>query len=710
MTTVSKDGFDQPNRMELLDPVLGESPSPRIPRSRTQESSTIFFNRKCSGYVPAPAARRSGKMQPMGGSTAVRVSAAAAVLAAVAVTISAPSPSHASVPRTTFSLHSPRAGKIAVGVLRFRVPVGAGTPQLRRVRPYAPPPTTATAVGVAKVPQAPRTYVAVVAIVGFDAQSLTTSAGPLRPLLRLAANRGFTVDFAGDAERYRGGLTRALRSVPARAWRATTFRRAVVGPGRRYGRARTLLDEVRRVLLGLPRPAFIAALRGSIVPPSPLPLPPHPPPPPPPPAPSLKVLSADPYTNASSQHRTEVEPDSYAFGSTIVTAFQAGRFYDGGSSNIGFATSTDSGATWTSGFLSGLTMYEGAGAYPRVTDPSVAYDAKHGVWLIESLAVNELPSVAGVAVLVSRSADGSTWSAPVVVGGGSTIDKSWIVCDNHPLSPHYGNCYSEWDDVADGDRIRMSTSGDGGLTWAAALKTHDNAAGFAGQPLVGPDGTVVVPIANPSATAMLFFASTDGGASWGDSGTIAAIQDHPVAGGLRSEPVPSAEIDAAGTLYVAWQDCRFRTGCSANDIVMSRATASGNPSWSAVTRVPIDAVTSGIDHFIPGLGVDSATSGPGAELALAYYYYPDASCTPVTCQLDVGFVTSTDGGGSWSVSRLLAGPMSLAWLPSTSLGPMVGDYISTSFAAGKPYPFFAVANAPSSPGQFDEAIATVTNP
>src|SRR5712692_5972517 len=42
-------------------------------------------------------------------------------------------------------------------------------------------------------------------------------------------------------------------------------------------------------------------------------------------------LSSDPYTNSTSQHRTEVEPASYSYGSTIVTAFQAGRFVDVGS-------------------------------------------------------------------------------------------------------------------------------------------------------------------------------------------------------------------------------------------------------------------------------------------------------------------------------------------------------------------------------------------
>lgn len=55
----------------------------------------------------------------------------------------------------------------------------------------------------------------------------------------------------------------------------------------------------------------------------------------------LTQISTDPYTNSTSQHATEVEPDTYSFGSTIVSAFQVGRFNNGGATNIGFATSTD---------------------------------------------------------------------------------------------------------------------------------------------------------------------------------------------------------------------------------------------------------------------------------------------------------------------------------------------------------------------------------
>src|ERR1700736_3939605 len=331
---------------------------------------------------------------------------------------------------------------------------------------------------------------------------------------------------------------------------------------------------------------------------------------------ALTRLSADPFTNTSSQHATQVEPDTFAFGSTIVAAFQSGRFCDGASADLGFATSTNNGGSWTNGFLPGLTKYRGAGPYDRVSDPAVAYDAAHHVWLIVSLALRE-PSVAGVAVLVSRSSDGLTWSNPVTVATGSNLDKTWIACDNTASSPFYGHCYSEWDDPADFDRIKMSTSSDGGASWGLPLNTGNNAAGLGGQPVVQPNGQVSVPIISASGSAILSFRSVDGGASWRSTVTVATISDHAVAGGLRSEPLPSAEVDGAGNVYVVWQDCRFRSGCTSNDIVMATTTQAGYPTWSGVSRIPIDPSTSSVDHFIPGLAVDPASSGTTAKLALA---------------------------------------------------------------------------------------------
>jgi hypothetical protein len=122
-------------------------------------------------------------------------------------------------------------------------------------------------------------------------------------------------------------------------------------------------------------------------------------------------------------------------------------------------------------------------------------------------------------------------------------------------------------------------------------------------------------------------------------------------------------------------------------------------------RIPIDPVNSGADHFIPGIAVDRSTSGSSARLALAYYNYPVAFCNGSTCDLNVGFTSSTDGGASWSPARRVAGPFKLSWVALTDQGPMVGDYISTSFAGGPvAFPVFAIAKPPTS-GVFDERTA-----
>ncbi len=421
----------------------------------------------------------------------------------------------------------------------------------------------------------------------------------------------------------------------------------------------------------------------------------------------LLKLSKDPYTNSSSQHKTQVEPDTFSYASTIVSAFQSGRFFDGGASNVGWATSLNNGKSWKHGFLPGTTIYATPpGIYARVSDAVVSFDARHNTWLISTLALNS--NGIGVAVIVNSSTDGGlTWGNPVVVAStqSSYYDKNWIVCDNTSTSKYYGNCYVEWDDFGNSNLVLMSASSDGGNTWGAAEHTAKNARGFGGQPLVQPDGTVIVPFASRSGN-IESFSSTNGGKSWQAPVTITAFTDHRVAGNMRAEVLPSAEIDGAGTVYVVWQDCRFENNCSANDIVYS--TSSDGRNWSAVQRIPIDPLNSGVDHFIPGLAVDTLTSGSSTHIALTYYYFPNAGCSN-DCQLDVGYISSIDGGATWSASMQLAGPMNPTWLANTDQGYMVGDYISTSIVSnGIAFPAFAVASAPNG-NIFNEETYTIKN-
>jgi hypothetical protein len=414
----------------------------------------------------------------------------------------------------------------------------------------------------------------------------------------------------------------------------------------------------------------------------------------------LTQISSDPYTNPTSNHKTEVEPDTFAFGNTIVSAFQVGRFFDGGGSNIGFATSTNGGETWTHGFLPSSTVFATpAGIYQRGSDASVAFDAKHKVWMISWLGI--INPAGPVDVVVSRSTDGGlTFGAPVVVNAsGDFNDKNWTVCDDSASSPFYGHCYTEFDDFTKLNLVQMSTSKNGGLTWGAAKTTPDHTCVIGGQPVVQPNGTVIVPIDDCLETAILSFRSTDGGNTWSRSVLAAQLLNDGHPGAIRSPDLPSAEIDKSGRVYVVWTDCRFEAFCFAgtNDLLL--ISSADGIHWTLPKRIPADPVGSGVDHLIPGLAVDRSTSGSSAHLGLVYYYFPSINCTPSTCQLNVGFISSTNGGKSWSAAEQLAGPMTLTWLPLTTQGFMVADYLSTSIVPGDDdaTPVFQVAKAPTPP-------------
>ena len=68
--------------------------------------------------------------------------------------------------------------------------------------------------------------------------------------------------------------------------------------------------------------------------------------------------------------------------------------------------------------------------------------------------------------------------------------------------------------------------------------------------------------------------------------------------------------------------------------------------------------------------------------AMIEFSGPDR-CSVDTCQLYVGFVTSPDGGATWSPPQTLAGPISLTWLASTNQGPMSAHVIGECPSFGR---------------------------
>jgi hypothetical protein len=224
---------------------------------------------------------------------------------------------------------------------------------------------------------------------------------------------------------------------------------------------------------------------------------------------------------------------------------------------------------------------------------------------------------------------------------------------------------------------------------------------------VQPNGTVIVPIDDCLESTILSFKSTNGGGTWSKPVLVAQILNDGHPGNIRAPSLPSAEIDRSGRVYVTWSDCRFEAFCAApigtNDLLLT--SSADGVHWTLPKRIPTNAVGSGADNFIPGLAVDRSTSGSSDHLGLAYYYYPDSNCAAVAtsttpaCKLNVGFLSSTNGGASWSKAEQLAGPMNLTWLPLTTQGFMVADYISTSIVPrdDDATPVFEVAKPPATP-------------
>jgi hypothetical protein len=418
-----------------------------------------------------------------------------------------------------------------------------------------------------------------------------------------------------------------------------------------------------------------------------------------------RQISRDTTTDPIGQHATQVEPDSFAFGSTIVSVFQVGRVFAGGAVAIGYSTSRDEGRTWRSGLLPGLTdSSPQPGPAERASDPVVAYDAVHGVWLAVTLGIS--PGTGEFHLYVNRSPDGVTWSRPIaaVTGREGDLDKEWVSCDNGAASPFRGRCYIAYFDVSTGE-IRTTTSADGGLTWGAPVPTSPippNGLDYNGtQPVSLPDGTLVVvytAFASGGAfrSEIVASRSTDGGASFTAPVAVAPLSGASIPA-IRTFSLATVEADAAGRIYAAWEGCPTSGACSASRIVMS--TSTDGIAWTAPVSITVPSV--GHDHFLPGLGADPAVAG---RLALVYHSVPDDCANRQGCPgVNAYFRTSANGGRTWSkAQRLTAETMPLDAIPRTRSGLMLADYVSTSYVRGRPIAIFIVA-APRIRGVFRQA-------
>jgi hypothetical protein len=397
-------------------------------------------------------------------------------------------------------------------------------------------------------------------------------------------------------------------------------------------------------------------------------------------------LSRDPYENPESQHETEAEPDSFTFGRTTVSVFQVGRRFDGGATNIGYAVTTDDGRTWRNGLLPGLTLASAPpGRHVRASDPVVAYDARHGTWLASTLAIE--PGTTRLAI--NRSPDGVAWDNALVAAeesapDGITFDKNWIACDNVGSSPYFGRCYLAYTHSTDNDMLEVISSDDGGLTWSAPVDVG-------ASPAVG-----VFPVVRPTGELVLVYLwevrpfgiaasrSTDGGATFDQPTRIADVVTLSCGiPQLRAFPLPSADVDAVGRVWATWHSCPER-GAPA---VVYVSTLTGT-SWSAPT-----SLTSGSDALLPTVAVDAATG----RVAIAYHRNRAGG-------IDVELIETARGTTRFGKPRRLsARTMRLEWMPDTTSGRMLADYISVHYVTGRPLVNWVLASEPVG-GELRQAV------
>jgi hypothetical protein len=286
---------------------------------------------------------------------------------------------------------------------------------------------------------------------------------------------------------------------------------------------------------------------------------------------------------------------------------------------------------------------------------------------------------------LSKSTDGGkSWTAAAPIPPPPSAASSFVYgSDKDALSagPGVGNLYAAWDDFTTGydpttgafkviSGLPVAHTTDGGQTWTTAYAAQtllfEGGTGcsqhqFIGaQPFVGPDGTVYdvalkFGYDDPQCTLTVpltenewIFASHDGGSTWNQGTKIADAV--PATGSflgllqlgpgqlMRALEFPSVAVtgSGAGTIYVSWND----GGSGHSHIALARST-DGGTTWSTA------AVTSGDnDEAQPALSAD------GSGVHDLYYEITPSPANDGTRVLDVFVSDSTDGGQTWSPTRV----------------------------------------------------------
>ena len=420
-----------------------------------------------------------------------------------------------------------------------------------------------------------------------------------------------------------------------------------------------------------------------------------------------------------------------------VASYQQGRDPNGGSADLGFATTIDGGKSWHSGNL-GLTSTTGntGSEFNHASDPVVAFGPNNTVYE-SSLLLNEdmtgSGSVNQAALGVSVSKDGGlTWAPPTVMhlddaSEVQTIglfdDKNWIGVDmGTGVGHHFGRVYVVWDiqqvilyAYCDPDNPASTKPGcDQASNWSVTPNMDDpgtisgfgvayNSSAIGSYPLIlqngnleivfNDEGAAVTTISSAPQIAEVTTLAPAGAVPWPAPLTFPTVEtvvgsDDAVAVRLQraSPDMPTAAVDpATGRVAVGWAGDKFRSsGDRLNEPEVAVSTDATGQSFSAPIRV-VPATTPTNDN------VDRYNAmldwGPGSQLRVGWRQRQESPAVQnFSSQVDTYYAESNDFGATFTAPlQVNSQPMNVGWCAFSRGGCFLGDYNQLAAAGDLTY-------------------------
>jgi hypothetical protein len=398
------------------------------------------------------------------------------------------------------------------------------------------------------------------------------------------------------------------------------------------------------------------------------------------------AASAGAEGDVSNSSASEYEGETGAASNGTLIVSGSNHIFPGNCSTqicaVAAYASTD-GTTWARTVLS--KTWSGK-TFGITFDPAIDYDKNGNFYYVfggAPLSGNYPNSIA-----VSKSTNGTTWTAPVAVTLNTRKyfdDKYWLAVDRSS-TPYANRIYVTWDRNSSNNQILyISYSTNGGTTWNAPVKVNDGTSAFERviDAYVAVDhttGTVYDSWLDYARNKIFVDKSTNGGANWGVD--VAAATTHTgfgtdigCVGGRSQGPAHHLQVGPSGTLYLVYADSVTGRGY---DILFTKSIDQG-ATWSTPVTLNDD---SGVAHqFHPTLSVTSNGSG-GDKVAVTFYDRRDDS---QNCLSHVYGTVSTDNGTIWAANvKLTTAQSDFDGNPN---GP--GDYSSSAFMGSSAWAFFS---------------------